>query len=306
VLPTINAAAVFSAGSIELAELGDVWRALADPWGEAIMQRAFAEIALLGLVGGALGAWLVLYELSYSAESLAHAIFPGLVVGALTGLPLVLAGAAGLVVAAIAIALAGRASEIGPDTAVAVVVSGLLGLGAVLALAAASPPGLQGLLFGDILGVSNLDLSLSVALAGLAVAMLWLLHRELLVVGFDRASASALGGHPLLADTALLLLLALSVLVGVQGLGALLVVTILIGPAASARLVAHRMVPMMGLATLYAVAAGAGGLYLSYYADTAGGASIAGAVVALYLALWALASRRRPRNGTRAWRTGYS
>jgi ABC-type Mn2+/Zn2+ transport system permease subunit len=271
-----------------LASLGDVWRALTDPWSQAIMQRAFAEIALLGLVGGALGCWIVFYELSYSAESLAHALFPGLVVAALTGAPLVLGGAAGLVVAALAIALAGRAPGIGPDTAVAVVVSALLGFGAVLALSAASPPGLQGLLFGDILGVSNLDLALAAALAGLTVAALRLLHRQLLMVGFDRASAHALGGRPLLADAGLLLLLALAVLVGVQGLGALLVVTILVGPAASARLVAHRMVPMMAIATLFAIISGAGGLYLSYYANTAGGASIAGAVVVLYLMLWGL------------------
>jgi ABC-type Mn2+/Zn2+ transport system permease subunit len=279
--------------SVELALVifGDVWSVLTDPWSEPIMQRAFAEIALLGLVGGALGCWVVFYELSYSAESLAHSIFPGLVVATLTGAPLLLGGAGALVAAALAIALAGRAPRIGPDTAVAVVVSALFGLGAVLALSADSPPGLQGLLFGDILGVSDLDLALAVALAAVAVAALRVLHRMLLVVGFDRASAHALGGHPLIADTALLLLLALSVLVGVQGLGALLVVTILVGPAAAARLLAHRMVPMMGLATLIAIVSGAGGLYLSYYADTAGGASIAGAVVALYLVLWALSFR---------------
>src|SRR5213592_4222647 len=88
---------------------GDVWSALADPWAHAIMQRALAEIGLLGIVGGVLGSWIVFYELSYSAESLAHTIFPGLVVAALTGAPLVLGGAVGLLVAALAIALAGRA-----------------------------------------------------------------------------------------------------------------------------------------------------------------------------------------------------
>jgi ABC-type Mn2+/Zn2+ transport system permease subunit len=268
--------------------LTDAWGVLADPWTEPIMQRALAEVMLLGVVGGALGCWIVFYRLSYSAESLAHAMFPGLVVAALSGAPLVVGGAAGVVIAALAIALAGRSPGIGADTAVAVVVAGLLGLGAVLALSADSPPALRGLLFGDLLGVSNLDLTLAAGLAAFTAAVLRLLHRHLLLVGFDRASAHALGGRPLIADAGLLLLLALSVLVGVQGLGALLIVTILVGPAATARLVAHRMFPMMALATLFAVFAGAGGLYLSYYADTAGGASVAGAVVALYLLLWSL------------------
>jgi ABC-type Mn2+/Zn2+ transport system permease subunit len=272
---------------IELAFAGldGVWNALADPWSEVIVQRAFAEVLLLAVVGGALGCWIVFYELSYSTESLAHAIFPGLVVATLAGFPIILGGAAGVVVAALAIALAGRTPEIGSDTAVAVVVPGFLGLGALLALSAATPPGLDGLLFGDILGVSDLDLFLSIALAAVAVAALALLHRQLLSVGFDRASAHALGGRPVLVDVALLVLVALSVIVGVQALGALLVAAMLIGPAATARLVAHRMVPMMVLATLLAVLAGGGGLYLSYYGGTAGGASIAAVIVVSYLAV---------------------
>ena len=122
----------------------------------------------------------------------------------------------------------------------------------------------------------------------MTLAVLGLMHRQLVLVGFDRASAQALGGRPLLVDSVLLVLVATAVLVGVQGLGSLLVVTVLVGPAAAARLVARRMAPMMALATLFAVAAGVSGLYLSYYAGTAAGASIAATVVAGYVILWAL------------------
>jgi ABC-type Mn2+/Zn2+ transport system permease subunit len=203
-----------------------------------------------------------------------------------------LGGAGGLLAAALAIAIAGRTPEIGSDTAVAVVVTGFLGLGALLALSASTPPGLSGLLFGDILGVSDLDLWLSVALAIVTLTALGALNRQLLAVGFDRRSARSLGGRPLLVDAALLTLVALAVLVGVQALGALLVLAILVGPAATARLVAHRIVSMMALAIALAVLAGAGGLYLSYYADTAGGASIAAVVVVAYLAVLATTERR--------------
>jgi ABC-type Mn2+/Zn2+ transport system permease subunit len=269
-----------------------VWEVLADPWTEGIVRRAFAEILLLGIVGGILGCWIVFYELSYSAESLSHALLPGLVVAALSGASLVVGAAAGLVVAALAIALAGRAFEVGSDSAVAVAVSGLVGLGALLALSADSPPALDALLFGDILGVSSLDLELAAAMAAVTLVVLALLHRQLVLVGFDRASAHALGGRPLLVDVTLLVLLAFAVLVGVQGLGSLLVVTILVGPAATARLVAHRFAPMMALATLVAILGGAGGLYLSYYADTAGGASIAATIVGLYILVFALTAAR--------------
>jgi ABC-type Mn2+/Zn2+ transport system permease subunit len=272
----------------------DLAHTLSAPWGEPIMQRALADVVVLALVGGALGCWIVLYGLSYSAESLAHGLFPGLVLSALTGIPLVLGGALGLVVAALAIALASRAPGIGRDTAVAVVITALVGLGALLALSPDSPPGIQNLLFGDVLAVSDLDLLLGAILTALALAALYALHGQLLLVGFDRTNARALGGRPLLADAALLLLLAAAILVSIQGLGNLLVIAVLVAPAATARLLARRIVSTMAAGVAVAVAGGVGGLYLSYYAGTAAGASIAASVVTLYLvALGAAAARER-------------
>jgi ABC-type Mn2+/Zn2+ transport system permease subunit len=256
---------------------------LTDPWAEPLDRRALLEVALLGLAGGGLGCWLLFFELAYSAESLAHALLPGLVGAALLGLPLLLGGAAGLLVAAVAVALAGRTPVIGRDTGVAIVVTTLFGLGVLLALSPDTPPGLQSLLFGDVLGVSDGDLALA---AGLVVALagaLWVLHHRLLVVGFDRTSAAQLGVRPLAVDVALLVLLAAALLVAVQGLGNLLVVAVLIAPASAARLLARRMLPMMLLSAAIAVLAGVAGLYVSYHARTAAGASVAGALVAAYL-----------------------
>lgn len=278
------------------AVLAPVWHALADPWSSSIMVRAFFEVGLLGITGGALGCWIVFYGLSYSAESLAHSLLPGLVVAALLGVPLLLGGAVGIVVAALAVGAAARAPGVERDTAVAVVVTGLFGLGALLALSPATPAGLSELLFGDILGLTDTDLALAAGLAVIVLIALRLLHGRLLAVGFDRASAPSLGISPGLIDAALLVLLALAVLVAVQGLGNLLVVAVLVGPAASARLLSQRIVPMMVMAAALTVLAGLGGLYLSYYARTAAGASIAGLMVVLYLVA-AAASRLRTESG---------
>jgi ABC-type Mn2+/Zn2+ transport system permease subunit len=260
-----------------------VLHTLSDPWADPVGRRALLEVALLGVSGGALGCWIVFYNLSYSAESLAHALLPGLVIAALTGLPLLLGGAAGLLVAALAIALAGQVPAIGRDTAVAVVVTTLFGAGVLLALSPSTPPGLQGLLFGDVLGVSDTDLSLAAGLAVIVVGALALLHARLLAVGFDRLSAPSVGVRALVVDLALLVLIALALLVAVQGLGNLLVVAVFVAPASAARLVVRRMGPMMATSSLIAVVAGVGGLYLSYYAGTAAGASIAAMLVAAYL-----------------------
>jgi ABC-type Mn2+/Zn2+ transport system permease subunit len=253
--------------------------AFSDP----VLQRAFLELVLIGICSGALGCWVVFYGLPYASESLAHGLFPGLVGAALLGLPLVLGAGAGILAAAIAVAVASRIPGIGRNVATAVVVTSLFGLGALLALSPASPPGIQGLLFGDVLGASDGDIVLSGALALAIVAVLWLMHGRLLAVGFDRSSASSLGASPAVADTVVLVLLAGAILVGVQALGNLLVVAVLVGPAATARLLAARIVPMMMLSVAIAALCGAGGLLLSYYEGTAAGASVAAVLVAVYL-----------------------
>jgi ABC-type Mn2+/Zn2+ transport system permease subunit len=266
---------------------------LAHPWTLDFMQRALAELVLVGVTGGVLGCWIVFYELSYSAESLAHSLFPGLVLAALLGFPLVLGGAAGVLVAAAAVALAARVPGIERDTSVAIVITSLFGLGVVLALSPASPPGIGGLLFGDLLGVSTSDLITAAALAAGVLTGLAVLHRQLLAVGFDRVTARTLGGKPLLADLGLLALVAAATLIAVQGLGNLLVVAVLVAPAATARVLTRRLGRMMLVASLLAVASGIGGLYLSYYANTAAGASVACVLVAAFLAAAVL--RRVPR-----------
>jgi ABC-type Mn2+/Zn2+ transport system permease subunit len=255
---------------------------LFDPWSQEVIRRAFVEVVLLGAAGGALGCWVVLYGLSYGAESLAHGLFPGLVIAALVGVPLLLGGAVGIAVAALAVAAVGRLPGLDRDVGVAVAVTTLFGAGALLALAPDTPRAIQGLLFGDVLGLSDGDLVLAAALVAVTAGVLWLLHGRLLLVGFDRASAPGLGVRTLPVDVALMLLVAAAIVVAVQGLGNLLVVALLVAPAASARLVARRAVPMMALAAAIAVVSGCAGLYLSYHASTAAGASIAAMLVLAY------------------------
>src|SRR5919199_201350 len=187
-------------------------------------------------------------------------------------LELLFVGVVGAVLAAAAaIALTTRLPGIGRDVAVAIVVTTLFGLGVVLALTPASPPGLEALLFGDLLGVTRGDLVAAGSLAAVSLLALAALHRPLLAVGFDRGSAASLGARPLLVDLGLLALVAAAIVVGVQGLGNLLVLAVLIGPAATARLVARRVPAMMLVGTAVAAGCALGGLYLSYYADVAAG-----------------------------------
>ncbi len=256
---------------------------LTDPLGQEFIRRALLEVGLISLASGALGCWVVFYSVSYAAESLAHAVFPGLVAAALVGLPILVGGVPGIVLAAVAITLAARVPGIGRDTGVAVVVTGFFGLGALLALSPSSPPGIQSLLFGDILAPSDSDLILSAILAVGVLAALGLLHWRLLAVAFDRTTARSLGVSPTVAEIAVLIVLAAAVLVAAQGLGTLLAVAALVGPAATARILTHRIGAMMIASTLLGLAAGVAGILLSYHLGLAAGAAIAACIVVAYL-----------------------
>jgi ABC-type Mn2+/Zn2+ transport system permease subunit len=257
--------------------------ALVEPFRDPFVARAFLELALLGLVGGLLGPWIVLLELSYSAESLAHGMFPGLVAAALVGVPTLAGGLAGVLVAALALAAAGRIPGLGRDTAVGIVVTTSFAAGVLLALAPATPTGVGELLFGDLLAVSGEDLASTAALAVLVAVALAALHGQLLAVGLDAAAAPSLGARRRLAETGLALLVALAVLGAARALGTLLAVAILVAPAATALLAGRRLPPTMALAVGVALIGAAGGLVLSFHAGTAAGASVALVLVGLYL-----------------------
>ena len=267
---------------------------LLDPLTSGTTIRALSEITVLGIVSGAIGCWIVLYRLSYSAESLAHGLFPGLVIAALVGAPLLLGGAIGVLVAATLIVIATRLADESADTAIAVVITALFGTGVLLALSPSSPPGIQGLLFGDLLGVAFMDVAIAAAVGAAVLATLWVLHDRLLAVGFDRGSEQSLGVSVTTLNLILLALVAVTILVAVQSLGNLLVAAILVGPAAAARQVTRRIGPMMAVAVAVAVASGIVGIYASYHLRTAAGASVVFAMLGFYL-LAALAGTLRHR-----------
>jgi len=253
-----------------------------DPFSQGIGLRALVEVVILGAVCAPVGVWIVLYRQSYAAESIAHSMLPGLVAATLIGLPLGLGAAAGLAAAALLIAACSRQRAVSADVAIAVAVTALFGAGSLLALSPEVPLRLGELLFGDPLSVSDGDLLASAALAIALLAAMLAGHRSLTVVGFDAQTAPNLGVSPAAVGTGLLVLLGATTLVAVQALGNLLVVAILVGPAAASLRICTRRPPALMVAAAIGVVSGVSGLYLSFYADVATGASIALCAVAAF------------------------
>jgi ABC-type Mn2+/Zn2+ transport system permease subunit len=256
---------------------------LTDPFAGELMRRALAEVLILAVACGPLGVWVLLYRQSYAAESLSHAMLPGLVIVALAGAPLLLGAAGGVLAAAVAIALAGRDERLGGDVGVAVAITTLFGLGALLALSPDVPARLGELLFGDLLGVSGRDLVEAAILAGAVAAALALGHRRLALSAFDRAAAPSLGARPARWELVLLVLLAVCTVAAVRGLGNLLVVALILAPAAAALNLAARLPAALGLSAALAALAGVIGLLASYHLEVAAGASVALAAVVLFV-----------------------
>ena len=246
-----------------------------------IMQRAFVEAIVLGIACGPLGVWILLLRRAYAAESLSHAMLPGLVIAALVGVPLIVGAAGGVLIAAGGIALVARDAGAGGDVGVAVVVSGLFGLGGILALSPETPPRLGELLFGDLLGLTNGDLVAAAVLSLGVLVALAVAYRSLAATAFARGSAQALGIRPARADLALLALLAVTTVAAVQGLGNLLLVALILAPAAAALNLAQRLPAILAVAAGLAAVAGIAGLVISYRFGLAAGASVALCAVAL-------------------------
>ncbi len=269
--------------------------ALLDPFGSGIGRRALAEVALLGALGGGLSFWVTSFRLSYAAESLAHGLLPGAVVAALIGVPLAAGAGAGVVLAALLVAAVARDERVGVEAATAVAVSGLLGLGALLALAPESPQRLEGLLFGDLLGVADSDLiTAALALAVVAPALV-ALHRPLTAVAFDPQGAGATGVRAGAVTAALLVLVALSLAVAVRGLGNLLSLAVLVAPAVAVRNHARTPGRAAIAGAVVAVAAGVAGVLLSFALGVATGASVALALCVAAVLGAGLPALRRPR-----------
>jgi ABC-type Mn2+/Zn2+ transport system permease subunit len=256
-----------------------------------LLQRALLEVVILGATCGALGVWLLHLRHTYAAESLAHAMLPGLVIAALVGAPLLLGAAGGVLAAAALIALAARDTRVGPEIAVGVTVTTAFGLGAVLALSPDVPARLGELLFGDLLGTSTADLVAACGLGGLVGLALWAGHRPLAAAVFDPLAAPSLGVRPGRVELALLVLLALAVVAAVQGLGNLLVLALIVAPAAAALRLGRTVGAQIALAVGLGALAGLLGLVASAELDLAAGASVALAAIGL----WMLAALLGPR-----------
>jgi manganese/iron transport system permease protein len=242
-----------------------------DPLAYGFMQRGLVAALLVGIVCAVMGTFVVLKGLAFIGDAVSHAAFPGLVVAYIIGAPLYIGGAVAAVATALAIGLVSRRGRLRFDTSVGVLFAGTFAFGVMLFSTIKNyVTDLLGYLLGNVLGIGVGDL-IQVAVLG---AIVLAIRKELLFATFDPAGAAASGLPVAGLEYLLLALLGVTIVVSIQAVGIIMVVAMLVTPAATAQLVVVRFGQMMSLAAALAAVSAVIGLYLSFYLNLASGASI--------------------------------
>ena len=275
-----------------------------EPFALAFQQRALLGGVLVAVMTSVVGTWLVLRGMVFFGDALGHGVIPGIAVAVVFDLnPLVGAAIAAAVMVS-AIDLINRRTILGQDTSIGLLFVGMLALGVVIISRLNSYAGsLTRILFGDALGVTTSDLAGQAILTLVVVAVALALYRPLLSLSFNAEKAELWNMKPRRAHAALLVLIAVAVVGSFQSVGTLLVFGLLIGPPATASLIARTVPRMM----LYSVIIGLFsvwlGLTLSYHLRTAGSATMALVPIVLFflvLMFTRLVHRRLPQEVSHA------
>jgi ABC-type Zn uptake system ZnuABC Zn-binding protein ZnuA/ABC-type Mn2+/Zn2+ transport system permease subunit len=246
------------------------------PFHYAFVQRGMLEALLLSVGAGLLGTWIVLRGLAFYSHAVGTAAFPGLVLADGLAFPAGLGAFAAALVFAVGVERLGRTPRSGHDSLTALVLVAALALGVILASDVFhSGTNVQTLLFGSILLVGSNDLVFAGVASGVVLVATVVLGRRWLALGFDEASARAGGLRSPLPDALLLLLVALLATAALDAIGALLVSSLLVVPAATVRLLTRRLVSWQVGSVLLVAAEGVAGLWVSVELNVPPGAAIA-------------------------------
>jgi manganese/iron transport system permease protein len=266
---------------------------LTEPFVFPFMQRALIAAVIVGVVCAVLGCFVVLRSMAFLGDALAHAVLPGVAVAYLAGMNTLIGALIAAVLVALGISAFSHHGTLREDTAIGILFAAALALGVLLISTIRTyATDLTHIMFGDILGVSDLDLLLTGALSFVVLLLVVVLFKELLLVSFDPVLAHTLGRRPGVYRTLLMVMLAVTIVVSLRTVGVGLVVALLVTPAATAYLLVRRLAAMMAVSAALGAASGIIGLYMSYYLDVSSGAAVVLVATGFFLLAYLFVPRR--------------
>jgi len=268
----------------------DIVSWLTDPLAYGFVLRALFAAIIVGVVCSVLGTYIVLRGMAFFGDALAHTILPGVVVAFLLGWPLAVGALVMGVLTALGIGALTSRGVFKEDTAIGVIFAGFFALGvAMLSATGNYTVDLAHFLFGNLLGVTALDLLVTFILGGLVLLTVFLFYKEFLVISFDPILASTLRLPAVFLRYLLLVLIAVTIVVSLQVVGIALMLAMLVTPAAAASLLTRRLPSMMLVSAMIGALSGVIGIYASYYLNIATGPAVvlAASVIFVFVFLFA-------------------
>ena len=273
--------------------MAEIWGWFADPLEFEFMRRALLAVVLVGVVSAVVGAFVVVRGMAFIGDALAHASFAGVAGAFALGVSIYLGAIVAAVATALGIGFISQRGRLRFDTTIGVLFAGAFALGIVIVSRQENyTADLFSFVFGSVFGVSWGELQVMAALGAIVIALVALFYKELLFISYDSTVAAATGVPTRLIEYGLLVIIAVSTVVALQAVGIVLVIAMLVTPAATASLLVRRLHYMIYLGVAFAVASAVIGLYVSYYGEVASGASIVLTATAFFTAALLFAPRR--------------
>ncbi|WP_336630407.1 MULTISPECIES: zinc ABC transporter permease AztB [unclassified Microbacterium] len=264
------------------------------PLATEFFARALIGGALVAVLCGVVGTWVVIRGMAFLGEALGHGMLPGVAFATVAGFPVLLGGSLSAVVMSVGVGLLQRRGRLSYDTSIGMLFVSMLALGVIIVSHSGSfATDVSAILFGEILAIGPGDLVVLAGATAVGLAVAACAHRSLVVLAIDTRVAATLGLRPRLAQGVLVGLVTLAVVASYQAVGSLLVVGLLLAPAVAAAQWTTRIPTRMVLASALGVLAVVIGLYVSWYAATAAGATVAASAMALAGLSWLARSARR-------------
>ncbi|MEM9163764.1 MAG: metal ABC transporter permease [Cyanobacteria bacterium P01_F01_bin.4] len=273
----------------------DLFQALIDPLQYGFMQRSLVVAVLVGLVCAVVGSYLMVQRLALLGDAISHSVLPGVAIAFLLNINLAIGAFVAGILSTTVIAWIRTRSPIKEDAAMGIVLSGFFAAGVTLItiIQKTNKIDLNHFLFGNILGVTATDVRETALIAGVVIAIVILLYKELLFYTFDPQGAQAVGLPVNLLNFGLMALIALTVVASLKAVGVVLVLSLLITPGATAYLLVPRLHQVMVLGAGLGIFSSLCGMYVSYWFNLPSGP----AIVLVVSGLFTLALLFSPRYG---------
>ena len=261
------------------------------PFQFAFMNNAFMMMALIAVPTSLLSCFLVLKGWSLMGDAISHAVLPGIVVAYVLQIPLIIGAFTAGMVCALGTGYLAANSRVKQDTVMGVVFSGMFGLGLLLHTKIPTDMHLDHILFGNLLGVSADDLWTAGAIAAAVSAVILAKRRDFMLHAFDPVQAQAVGLRVGWLHYGLLAMISLTIVATLSAVGLILAIGLLIAPGAIAFLLTRRFALMLPIAVAVTLLAGFGGVYASFFLDSAPAPTVILVLTAIFVVAFVRASR---------------